>query len=259
MPANFINGTDDDDVLTGTDLNDLINGRLGNDDIDGDAGNDVLDGGDGDDTISGGDGNDTIFALLGNDLVFAGNGNDSIEGGTGDTIIFGGAGSDTVRGGSGNDSIDGGSGDDILVADDTGDEGSDTLIGGYGSDFISGGGGDDILNSHTGRGVSSTAIERDEFYGGAGADTFNLFSDYLGGKASRTNPKTGDTSKAIIFDFRRGVDTLNLLQNSSRYTVSSTGNYFGKSTTDTVISLNGNVVAIVVDAAVRQTDLGRVV
>lgn len=253
--ANVILGTIEADDLFGTELDDDIRGFAGDDIlVDDEGGNDSIDGGDGFDIIEAGTGNDFVLSGLDDDSVYGEEGNDEIYGGDGLDQLFGGDGNDIVYGEEGDDTIDGEVGDDLLL----GDAGIDTITGGFGSDFISGGEDGDILNSHSGR-VNPRVIEKDEFYlgGGAGvADEVNLFTNYLGGTAS-TRPKT-DGSKAIIFDFNRVDDTLNLLDAASRYTVRASGNFYGTKKADTLILRGSNTVAVIVDQTVAVADLGQV-
>lgn len=264
--ANVIFGTIDDDNdpgLFGTEVDDTIYGQAGDDVIvDDEGGNDLLDGGDGNDSVEAGFGDDFVIGGLDDDSVFGEEGNDTLYGGDGFDQLFGGDGNDIIYGEEGDDGdalagtagIDGGNGDDLLM----GDEGADIIVGGFGSDFISGGDDADILNSHTAR-VNPRVIEKDEFYlgGGGDLDEVNLFTNYLGGKAS-TNAKT-DGSKAIIFDFKKADgDLLNLLDASSRYSIRSSGNFYGSNKADTVILRGSNTVAVVVDQVLAVGDLGQI-
>lgn len=223
-----INGTNLDDVLYGTSSNDEINGLAGADYILADAGND---------SVSGGAGNDIVYAALGNDTVWGNIGNDQ---------LFAGYGDDVVYGGEGNDTLDGEYGNDILL----GDAGNDRVIGSFGSDFISGGAGDDVLESHTTL-VSDFVVEKDELYGGEGKDIFRLRTDYLGGAAS-LNPLY-DASFALIKDFNRLEDTLDMRYDSN-YSIGY-GNFYGGTTADTILSWNGNIVAVVQDNQLTKANL----
>lgn len=250
-------GTDNNDRLTGTSSSDRIDALGGNDTINGGGGNDIINSGVGDDRVIAGTGNDRIIADLGNDTVFAGGGKDTIEGGGGADSLLGGDGNDTIRGGADDDFLDGEFGDDVLL----GDVGLDTLVGGFGSDFISGGADDDVINSHNSA-TSSTEWERDEMYGGAGTNTFNLFSNYQGGAANVANPSS-ESSLAIIMDFQVGIDALNLLFESADYSISYGAAFDADPTDDvdvddTIISFNNNVVTVVVDAILAQADLGQI-
>jgi Ca2+-binding RTX toxin-like protein len=251
----IFNGTEDDDFFLGTLLDDIFFGNGGNDEIYGGGGNDIANGGAGDDYIETGDGNDTIDGGADNDTVFGGAGNDSILGGLGDDSLFGGDGNDFINGEEGDDFINGASGDDVLL----GGAGADTIVGGGGSDFLSGGADDDVINSHNGI-QSGNLFEREEMYGGAGADTFNLFTNYTGGRQARTpsarpGATTGDQSFAIINDFSAADgDALNLRDRISSYQFIR-GNFrdrTSRSISDTfILSQNGNnLVAVVVDATI---------
>lgn len=223
-----INGTNLDDVLYGTSSNDVIYGLDGADYVLADAGND---------SVYGGAGNDIVYAALGNDSLWGGLGNDQ---------LFAGYGDDVAYGGEGHDIIDGEYGNDILL----GDAGNDRIIGGFGSDFLSGGTGDDAVESHTSF-VSDFVVEKDELYGGAGRDVFRLRTDYLGGAAS-LNPLY-DASFALIRDFNRAEDTLDMRYDSN-YTIGY-GNFYGSTALDTVLSWNGNVVAVVQDNQLAKANL----
>lgn len=248
---NVIIGTIEDDDLFGTALDDTIYGLAGSDLIvDDEGGNDTIITGDGLNVVEAGTGNDFVLGGIEDDEIYGEEGNDNVYAGDGLDIIDGGDGNDFIYGEEGDDTIDGGAGDDILL----GEAGADTLTGGFGSDFLSGGDDDDIINSHNGR-VGSNVIERDEIYGGAGADTINLFTNYLGGTASTNANRDG--SKAIIMGFNKTEDILGLLDDpaTGRYTVRSSGNFMGSRRADTVILRGSNTVAIVVDVALRATDL----
>ncbi|WP_299471883.1 calcium-binding protein [uncultured Roseibium sp.] len=153
----FINGSNQGDLLFGGFGNDLIFGNGGNDKIFGGFGNDLIFGGKGNDHIFGGFGNDLIFGGygndkiyggFGNDLMFGGMGNDKIFGGYGNDLAFGGAGNDKISGGRGNDNLNGGDGEDTL----RGGKGDDRLVGNKGNDRMFGGAGDDILVWNNGDG-----------------------------------------------------------------------------------------------------------
>lgn len=87
---NFIEGTEDDDVLVGTDGDDLIFGLSG------------------DDMISGGPGNDCIYGGPGNDIISGNDGDDVLKGDSGDDILKGDAGIDIIYSHAGSDVLDGG-------------------------------------------------------------------------------------------------------------------------------------------------------
>lgn len=86
FPKNFIEGTEDNEVIEGTKGNDFIGANNGNDILIGGKGNDELDGGNGNDILIGGKGNDWLVGGNDNDLLRGGRGNDLIFGGTFDTF-----------------------------------------------------------------------------------------------------------------------------------------------------------------------------
>ena len=144
-------------------------------------------------------------------VIYGGDGDDNIIGSPNPDLIFGGAGNDVLIGAGGSDQIYGEEGNDIFgnpsaipnaVADDAGNDlfnggaGSDTFVWepGDGSDTIEGGAGDaDVL----------------AFFGGAGAETFNVFA------------KLSDPTRAILFRNTgnitidmAGVDQINVTGNA---------------------------------------------
>jgi Ca2+-binding RTX toxin-like protein len=255
--------------IDGTLGNDYIAGSSIDNDIDGLEGDDVVLGGAGFDTITTGDGNDTVLGNEDDDTISLGDSlgalaregfagpSDVAYGGEGNDTIFGENGIDYLFGQLGDDILDGGSGDDIVLGDDDRPAiaGADNLTGGFGSDFVSGGEGDDFINSHSSR-VNDRVIEKDELFGGLGADTFNLFANYLGGRASGSpalERRFSDGSFAVLRDFRLGEgDTLNLLSPATRYQFLR-GSFDGRGAADTfvVTRSNGvlNTVAVVLNTS----------
>lgn len=221
------------------------------------------------DEIEGSGGNDQIYAGLGEDiintedgkdLIFGGGDNDFITAGGGNDFIYGDDGPETLPledGGAADDVIDGENGDDIIL----GEVGNDTLTGGFGSDFLSGGDGDDIINSHTGK-IGPGLAEKDELFGGLGADTFNLYYNYEGGRQTSVPARERsfrDGSFAILRDFKISEgDVLNLRDNLggiNSYQFKS-GNFGGRSAADTFITRRGNTVAVVLDTSARALQEG---
>ncbi|MBD2000274.1 hypothetical protein H6G00_27345 [Leptolyngbya sp. FACHB-541] len=170
---------------------------------------------DGRDVIFGDSLGNVIDALGGDDLVFGQGGGD---------FIFGGNGKDELRGDDGNDSLGGGEGDDKLV----GGRGRDTLLGGNGRD---------VLTGYSFVGVD----EIDVLSGGGGADTFvlgdTIGSHYLeSGFATITDFKSFEGDKIRI---NGSID--------KGYTLITNQNVSGGSALDTLISRNGNLIAVVQD------------
>lgn len=234
----IVNGTPGDDNNLVTTLgDDIIYGFEGADYILADGQNNTPYGG-----------NDVILAGAGNDIVYAYVGDDELQGGDGNDQLFAGAGRDLVIGGLGDDTLDGEAGNDIMLADD----GNDSLIGGFGSDFLSGGAGNDTISSHRGV-VGDFNREIDVMNGGPGADTFRLLTDYLWGTGS-LNPLI-DATHARIEDFVKGEDILDVKYGSG-YTLTTNRNYLGSALiNDTLITYQGDLVAIVQDAQLAITDL----
>lgn len=127
--------------------------------------------------------------------------------------------SDAIFGRGGNDTLIGGGGKDLLF----GEGGDDTLTGGLGSDFLYGGDGKDRLE---GTGAffpnpssvrSRGAGEIDTLIGGAGKDTFQLWSSN-GAFGSPSAPSgigasyrfNGNVDYALIADFNKSEDTIEL-------------------------------------------------
>jgi Ca2+-binding RTX toxin-like protein len=98
----FLNGTDQSDVIVGKGDIDWIDGHGGNDHLCGGPGDDVLYGGPGDDRLFGEGGKDTLQGAADDDLLNGGGNNDTLEGGTGNDVLRGGSGTDTCS-----DEIDG--------------------------------------------------------------------------------------------------------------------------------------------------------
>lgn len=109
---NYVQATEQSDVIRGHKYADVIEGLAGHDDLYGGAGNDSLSGGKGNDFLDGGSGNDllldreghnTLMGGTGKDILVAGRGVDVLNGGSGDDILVGGGGFDRLTGGSGRD------------------------------------------------------------------------------------------------------------------------------------------------------------
>ena len=234
LVSSNVNGEGGNDTLRGADLvdnlnggsnDDLILGRAGNDLLNGDAGNDSVLGGDGDDDVRGGTGIDTLVGNSGNDVLTAGDGTDRIVAGTGDDTLRGEADNDTLRAGSGNDSLEGGTGVDFLFGENDNDE----LLGGADNDFLRGGNGDDFLDGGDGvddlrGGSGDDSLEGgaglDRLYGGGGADAF-IYTD-----AAHSQNGAIDT----IFDFRQGLDVIDLEGFAGDFTFVGTSAHTGGGT-----------------------------
>ncbi len=227
-----LNGGSGNDTVKGGDANDVLYGDLGDDLLYGDAGNDTIIGADGNDVLYGGAGDDGWLAgEAGNDSIDGGTGNDVIDGGTGDDTldgndgndywINGNEGNDIVNGGAGNDVIDGGSGNDVV----SGDNGADTIIGNTGNDTLSGGIGNDFLYGDAGNDVFLGTVTNgldsiDLFGGGEGTDTFILGDVDAVYYDDEDNSTAGINNYAVLADFDRLQDTIQLHGSADLYSVS---------------------------------------
>jgi hypothetical protein len=214
----FLNGTNDADVMLGLDGNDTINGNNGAD---------VILGGGGIDTVSGGNGGD---------MISGGSGNDSLNGNNGDDVLSGDEGADNLVGGNGADVMSGGSGNDIFTIDKsdtfiTGDDGSDTaILDGTGAFDLRG----NLIGTETilqGSGNTTVSLDGDLFASvegtkvnidlDGGNDTVNIYYngsvldfDKGSGESSEVifGPTGGTLNKSIDFD---NVEHLNFINTAT--------------------------------------------
>ena len=185
-------GTTGNDSLTGTEQNDGIFGLANNDNLSGLGGNDALFGGTGDDSLDGG---------FGNDLLYGDDGNDSLgDFSGGDDILFGGAGDDSLSDSSGSNRL-------------YGDDGNDSLQSFNGNDILVGGSGNDILDGTFGN--TRGREEIDVLTGEAGKDTFILNDALVRGFAGPSYIGAGNNDYALITDFNKAEDVIEL----SRYEI----------------------------------------
>ena len=182
---------------------DVINSGNGYDEVDGGDGNNLarLGGGDdlyahtttrlylGSESVWGELGNDGIYTAAGTDTAFGGDGNDTIYVGRNNDVAYGGLGNDNIRGEDGLDSLYGGDGNDTLngdadalsgtalIEDDSldGGLGDDSLIGGYGADTLIGGLGNDTLVIGPNTSNTTTDLNVDLLFGGAGIDKLSVY------------------------------------------------------------------------------------
>lgn len=165
--------------IFGTDSNDFINRSFSSETV-------IVFGRDGDDLLAGGRSNDILFGEAGNDFLTGGG-----FGAGGDDILLGGTGNDTLFGSFGNDVLDGGNGNDRLS-----------------------GAGGGIFNNPSSS-VSRGAGEIDVLTGGAGRDTFVLWSSNGGGAPGTGGRGTsysyeGNDDYALIADFNLRRDVIEL-------------------------------------------------
>ncbi|MGS2722955.1 cadherin-like domain-containing protein [Porticoccus sp. GXU_MW_L64] len=198
---NYIDGGDNNDVLSGGMFTDTILGGRGDDFIGGYAGNDTIVAGKGDDVIYGDSSFKPLIELTNTDDSDPDNdgasitgeiawNNDGEEGVEFNDFIDAGEGDDEASGGIGNDVIHGGAGNDVLFGDrskelsdenflDASLHGNDTIYGGSGEDFIAGNSGDDFIDGGTEDDIlwgddhllPESEHGNDTIYGGSGEDS----------------------------------------------------------------------------------------
>lgn len=149
---NFLDGTQEGDVVTALSGNDNIRGLGGADDVNGNVGNDIINGNQGNDTLHGGSSNDTMFGGLDQDILWGDRGTDLLYGGLGNDVFVldnrdtagfvlaeadciadfsNGARRESAGGGLGRDilGLTGGlTFDDLYILDGTGDLEGDTIV-----------------------------------------------------------------------------------------------------------------------------------
>ena len=181
------------DFLLGTDGDDVINGGGGSDVLFGHAGADVLDGGDGVDLLAGGAGADQLHGGKQTDLLVGHGGDDGLDGGAGSDVMVGGTGRDTYRVDNPGDVINelDNEGDDRVLAsvsytlganleqlfltghaavDGAGNGLGNLLRGNVGANRLSGAAGNDILIGAAGADSLRGGAGLDLLEGGSGAD-----------------------------------------------------------------------------------------
>jgi Ca2+-binding RTX toxin-like protein len=140
-----------------------------------------------------------VLGTLENDVLRGTRSADNLLGLAGDDRITGARGFDWITGGAGEDFLRGNSGHDYLL----GNGGDDLAIGGLGQDTLSGGGGRDRLQGGEGD---------DRLVGGMGADWLagGAGENRLAGGKGRDRFRLQRGGRAIVVDFRRGEDRLEL-------------------------------------------------
>ena len=139
-----------------------------------------------------------------------------------DNSVSSGGGDDILVGNGGDDTLDGGEGDDLIA----GLGGNDSLSGGTGDDTLTGGG-VSFTNDRLFITVDTSGI--DTLTGGIGRDLF-----VLGGRSSTTSAEAetdiihydeaGNNDYALITDFNKTEDTINLGGATSDYYLGSSPN-----------------------------------
>lgn len=158
--------------------------------------------------------------------------NDTLLGTQGNDIIRGFNGQDVLRGSSGDDSVEGGNGNDKLFTA----AGNDTLIGGAGNDSFRGGPGSDIL---TGVGSENGRNSIDRLSGDRGSDLFILGNTTTVFYNDGNNANGGRSDYAVIQDFNKSQDKIQMEGSASRYLLGSSP-IAGVGGTATYLDTNGN-------------------
>jgi Ca2+-binding RTX toxin-like protein len=181
------------DYINGTNQNNVIYAYGGNDNIYGHGGDDIIKGGGGDDEIMGGLGADYIFGDEGVDVAYyldsaggvwvdlasgqgffntaAGDvliGIENVRGSQYSDMLIGDDGANELRGFNGDDVLKGGGGADYL----RGDYGDDTLQGGSGADYLWGNFGNDTLEGGADDDELDGVAGNDTMIGGTGNDVY---------------------------------------------------------------------------------------
>lgn len=162
----------------------------------------------------------------GNDIIHGSNNAVTVD------EIYGGNQSDELNGYAGNDRLNGENEQDTL----NGGTGNDVLIGGGDSDTLHGGANDDILIGNSNRPISSQGAEWDALWGDSGRDTFVLGNGF--------GVFYKDDGFAILKDFNRSFDKIQLLGSSSSYRLNE-GQFNSTGGFDTEIIHGGNRIALI--------------
>lgn len=159
-------------------------------------------------------------------------------------VFSGSPGDDSLRGSRGDDDLSGLGGDDTL----RGDRGDDDLLGLGGDDFVSGGQGDDFIwgvnpdAANPGRGEIDILIGDFVGRGSFGADIFVLGNNtqaYYNDGVATTN---GSSDYALIRDFSKEKDTLELHGSVSDYQLATPPSTLPSGT---ALVFRGELIAIV--------------
>jgi hypothetical protein len=127
-----------------------------------------------------------------------------LEGTDGNDPLMGLVGDDKIKGKKGDDTLSGLAGNDELE----GDQGNDTLIGGAGNDKIKGNAGNDTLTGVDPAAALPGSGEKDTLTAGGGKDLF-----VLGDKTNPYYKDKGNLDYALISDFKKGENTIQLYGN----------------------------------------------
>lgn len=154
-----------------------------------------------------------------------------------DNSVSSGGGNDILVGSQDNDTLNGGDGNDIVA----GLGGNDYLLGGGGNDTLTGGG-ISFMNESLFVTVDSSGI--DTLTGGSGADHFVIGGQSL--NEAETDiihyDEAGNNDYALITDFNKLEDTINLGGNKNNYHLGSSPTNLP---TGTALYQGGELVAII--------------
>ncbi|MGK7938019.1 MAG: calcium-binding protein [Xenococcaceae cyanobacterium] len=154
-----------------------------------------------------------------------------------DNPFFSGAGDDILVGSQNNNTLNGGEGNDIVA----GLGGNDYLLGGGGNDTVTGGG-ISFMNDSLFITVDSSGI--DTLTGGSGADLFVIGGQSLNEAETAIihYDEAGNNDYALITDFNKLEDTINLGGAKSNYHLGSSPNNLP---TGTALYLGSELIAII--------------
>ena len=210
MTYSLGDGADFFDTVASANVADEVYGGTGGDRIAAGGGDDLVYGDADDDYLLGEDGADKLYGGDGNDRLAGGAGADTLDGGAGvDTAEYSSAASGltiNLAAGTASDgdtltsieNVVGSAFDDVL----TGGDGTNVLEGGAGNDVLTGGSGDDKL--YGGEGNDLFLVEwsntGDQYFGGAGIDTFSANVAGLDGYVQEIDLATGTNNWQDRFD-----------------------------------------------------------
>jgi Ca2+-binding RTX toxin-like protein len=166
-------------------------------------------------------------------------GDDKLLGQDGNDVLIGGGGDDKLYGG--NDKLyDRNDGDDVLI----GGDGRDELYGGYGNDRLIGDAGNDVLIGTFAGGITT---DKDILTGGPGGDWF-ILQHSLEKQSEQNQPRYLGAGYATITDFTF-EDVIQVIGSFDQYQLKQEDRS-GTSTLDTIISYQGDVIAILQDVQI---------
>lgn len=159
--------------------------------------------------------------------------------------IPGNDGDNTLNGTNGRDRLYGYGGNDTLY----GYNGNDALFGGSGHDVLVGGDGVNWLQGGTG---SSSAADQDTLRGGRDTDYYVL--------GNQTSSYYTGSGHAILQNYNPALDRIVIADDfsTSRITLSLGNRSGSKTTADTLIKLNGDLVGVVEDVNITNVSFSNI-